>query len=100
MEPFLNLRTSQDLVVLGPSVLADHQGFVPAPIDTSSISLPGALCCIREKLSHNLHEVWARNKIEAGFRFGEVRRRGREGREGRRGKGDEVVVERGKKEES
>ena len=75
-------------MVLGPSVLADHQGFIPAPIDTGSVLLPDPLYSVRERLAHNLHEVWARNKIEAGFRFGEVRRRGRGGGgRGRRGRG-------------
>ncbi len=37
LKPFLNLGSS-DLVVCGPSIVADHQGFVPAPINTDKVS--------------------------------------------------------------
>ena len=83
MQPFLNLGTTQDLNVLGPEVLTTYQGFVPAPIDTGGVSLPDPLYTIRDQLAHNLHEVWAKNKIEAGFSFAEVREREGEGGRGR-----------------
>ena len=71
--PFIHLGTTEDLTVSGPVVRASYQGFVPAPIDTQGRPLSDPLQSIRGQLAHNLHEVWAKNKIEAGYRFGEVR---------------------------
>ena len=82
LRPFLCLGTSQDLTVSGPPILTSNQGFVPAPIDTTSVTLPDPLHDIRDQLAHNLHEVWAKNKIEAGYRFAEVKRERKEEREG------------------
>ena len=72
LSPFISLGTSDDLSVAGPEVLASYEGFTPAPIDTSDVPLPDPLLGIRDQLAHNLHEVWAKNKIEAGYRFAEV----------------------------
>lgn len=72
LHPFICLGSSCDLAVAGPDIQASHEGFVPAPIDTGGLSLPGSLHGIKETLAHQLHEVWAKNKIEAGFTFAEV----------------------------
>ena len=72
LHPFISLGSSGDLAVAGPEIQASHEGFVPAPIDTGGLSLPGSLHGIREQLTHQLHEVWAKNKIEAGYTFAEV----------------------------
>ena len=72
LHPFISLGSSCDLAVAGPDIQASHEGFVPAPIDTGGLSLPGSLHGIKETLAHQLHEVWAKNKIEAGFTFSEV----------------------------
>lgn len=73
LHPFDHLGTSEDLAVSGPTVLASYQGFVPAPIDTGGKVLPDPLHYIRDELAHNLHEVWAKDKIEAGYRYSQVR---------------------------
>ena len=72
LHPFITLGNSGDLSVAGPEIHASHEGFVPAPIDTGGLSLPGSLLGIRERLATQLHEVWAKNKIEAGYTFAEV----------------------------
>ena len=72
LQPFVSLGTSADLAMSGPEVLASHEGFAPAPIDTGGLSLPSTLNGIRDQLAHQLHEVWAKNKIEAGYTFAEV----------------------------
>lgn len=41
MESFLNLGSYSDLIVCGPSIVADHQGFIPAPINTAKVSWTG-----------------------------------------------------------
>ena len=74
LRPFITLGTSGDLAVTGPEIHASHEGFVPAPIDTGGLSLPAALHGVRERLAQQLHEVWAKNKIDAGYTFAEVRR--------------------------
>lgn len=37
------------------------------------ITLPNYIESIRDKLAENIHEMWAMNKIEAGWSFGERR---------------------------
>lgn len=60
--------------ILGPAIEATQDGsFVPHPVDTSSIVLPNYIESIRDKLAENIHEVWATNKIEAGWTFSDMR---------------------------
>lgn len=35
--------------------------------------LPGFVETVRDKLAENIHEMWAMNKIEAGWMYGEYR---------------------------
>ena len=37
LRPFLCQGMATELLVTGPAILADHQGFVPAPINTSKV---------------------------------------------------------------
>lgn len=45
----------------------------PNPIDTSSINLPSDLLDLTEKIAENVHEVWSQNRINDGWKYGEVR---------------------------
>ena len=45
----------------------------PNPIDTSTISLPNDLLELTEKIAENVHEVWSQNRINDGWKYGEVR---------------------------
>ena len=76
LQQFRNLGDPAELLVHGPSFTSDFEAFVPAPIDTSGVSLPDPVkrCGLQEKLAKNIHELWSRNKIDLGYSFGEVRR--------------------------
>ncbi|KAI4471407.1 ran binding protein 9-related [Holotrichia oblita] len=67
---FGNLNKS---VLAGPLQVEDDTAFVPNPVDTSMVSLPSYIESIKDKLAENIHEMWAMNKIEAGWQWGEVR---------------------------
>ncbi len=45
----------------------------PAPIDSSDIVLPSDLTTLVEKLSENVHEIWAAERLKDGWTYGEVR---------------------------
>lgn len=47
--------------------------YVPQPMDTSEIQLPEELNTLIEQMSKNVHEVWAKNRIEQGWTYGEKR---------------------------
>lgn len=60
-------------VLAGPWLVEDDSAFVPKPVDTSTVSLPASVETIKDKLAENIHEMWALNKIEAGWTWGERR---------------------------
>ncbi|XP_070851060.1 ryanodine receptor isoform X14 [Drosophila suzukii] len=60
-------------VLAGPWLIEDDNAFVPKPVDTTGVSLPSSVDQIKEKLAENIHEMWALNKIEAGWSWGEHR---------------------------
>ena len=47
--------------------------YVPQPMDTSDISLPEDLNVLIEQMAKNVHEVWAKNRFEQGWTYGEER---------------------------
>ena len=47
--------------------------YVPQPMDTSDISLPEEFTPLIEEMAKNVHEVWAKSRIEQGWSFGEKR---------------------------
>ena len=49
------------------------KNYVPQPMDTSDVQLPVELDELVEKLSKNVHEVWAKSRISQGWRYGEER---------------------------
>ncbi len=61
-------------VIVGPNIeLIDDAAFVPHPVDTKEINLPQYIESVRDKLAENIHEVWAANKIDAGWVYSEAR---------------------------
>ena len=76
MLPFHCVGHEVDIVVNGPSVLSDFESFVPNPIDTSQIVLPDSIAStvgsMRHLLAKNIHEVWSKNKIDAGYTYAPV----------------------------
>jgi hypothetical protein len=47
--------------------------YEPTPIDTSRVTLSPALSELTELLSRNAHDVWARQRIAEGWRWGPAR---------------------------
>jgi len=47
--------------------------YIPKPIDTTGVELPKELEQLVEKMSKNVHEVWAETRIKQGWRYGEQR---------------------------
>ncbi|MBO4416946.1 MAG: Ryanodine receptor Ryr [Bacteroidales bacterium] len=50
-----------------------HARYIPAPVDTSDVALPSSLLDLTEVISRNTHEVWARKRIDEGWRYGAQR---------------------------
>lgn len=47
--------------------------YIPKPKDTSDVRLPAELEWLAEEIARNVHEVWAANRIEEGWTYGEKR---------------------------
>ena len=47
--------------------------YIPSPMDVSEIDLPKELDELVEKMAENVHEVWAKARIEEGWRYGKER---------------------------
>lgn len=73
IEPCFNFGDVSKGLLYGPTLIGEMQVFVPNPIDTSTIQLPAYIENVRDKLAENIHELWAMNKIERGWSYGEVR---------------------------
>ncbi|KAJ8044966.1 Ryanodine receptor 2 [Holothuria leucospilota] len=73
IEPCLHFGDLEEGHMYGPSQMMHHSTFVPAPVDTSEVTLPGYIEMLRDKLAENIHELWCMNKIEAGWTWGPVR---------------------------
>lgn len=52
---------------------AHGYGYVPSPIDTSSVRLPSSVLAVGELIAENCHEVWATGRIGDGWTWGETR---------------------------
>lgn len=47
--------------------------YKPKPLDTSGIQLSPELLELTEKIAENVHDVWATERIEQGWKYGEER---------------------------
>ena len=47
--------------------------YQPAPIDTSGVTLTKGIRDLTEQLAKNAHEVWARQRLAEGWRYGAER---------------------------
>lgn len=47
--------------------------YTPKPIDTSDIQLPKELNPLLEAMAKNVHEIWAQERINQGWTYGEKR---------------------------
>ncbi len=49
------------------------KNYVPEPVDTSDVKLPVELDELVEKIAKNVHDVWAQNRLDEGWVYGEQR---------------------------
>lgn len=47
--------------------------YQPQPVDTSGVVLPPGITALTERLARNAHEVWARQRMAGGWRWGAAR---------------------------
>lgn len=47
--------------------------YTPEPVDTNDVTIPEELMILAEKMSRNVHEVWAKSRINQGWTWGEKR---------------------------
>ena len=47
--------------------------YIPHPIEAEGITLPKELEELSELMAKNVHEVWAKTRIEQGCKYGETR---------------------------
>ncbi|XP_026743410.1 LOW QUALITY PROTEIN: ryanodine receptor [Trichoplusia ni] len=73
LEPCFYFGNLAKRALAGPPLVQDDTAFVPTPVDTMQITLPSYVEQIRDKLAENIHEMWAMNKIEAGWMYGDQR---------------------------
>ena len=45
--------------------------YTPSPVDTANIQLPEELMALAEAISKNVYEVWAQNRMNEGWTYGE-----------------------------
>jgi hypothetical protein len=45
----------------------------PTPVDTSSVTLTPEIVALTELLARNAHDVWARQRLADGWRYGNKR---------------------------
>lgn len=50
-----------------------NKKYVPSPVDTSDVELPEELYPLIEEMARNVHEVWAKNRMDDGWTYGDVR---------------------------
>lgn len=50
-----------------------NKEYSPQPINTDNIQLPEKLVELTENLAENTHEIWAKQRLEEGWKYGEER---------------------------
>ena len=50
-----------------------EKNYVPQPMDVSDVLLPEELDELVEKLAENVHEVWAKSRMDQGWTYGPER---------------------------
>lgn len=51
----------------------EHSTYLPQPVDTSYVELSAELLELAEKMAENVHDVWAKTRIEQGWTYGPER---------------------------
>ena len=47
--------------------------YIPEQMDLSSVDLPESLIQLSERIAENVHEVWAKARMDEGWTYGEKR---------------------------
>jgi ryanodine receptor 2 len=47
--------------------------YIPSPIDLSEVELPNDINSLVELIAKNVHDVWAKQRIEEGWTYGEIK---------------------------
>ena len=47
--------------------------YIPEPMDLSLVDLPESLIQLSERIAEDVHEVWAKARIDEGWTYGEKR---------------------------
>jgi ryanodine receptor 2 len=47
--------------------------YKPNPIDTTDVEIPKEIVELTEKIAENVHEVWAKSRIDEGWIYGKER---------------------------
>lgn len=47
--------------------------YIPRPVDTRDINLPAEMIPLIEEMARNVHEIWAKNRIDDGWTYGPER---------------------------
>lgn len=50
-----------------------ESNYIPRPIDITDVKLPDELLELAEDMAKNVHEVWARTRIQQGWTYGKER---------------------------
>lgn len=50
-----------------------EESYVPRPIDVSGVELPEALGALVEALAENVHDTWAKGRMDEGWTYGAMR---------------------------
>lgn len=50
-----------------------NSDYVPTPVNLNNVILPEELIKLTENLARNTHEVWAKTRLEQGWKWGETR---------------------------
>ncbi len=53
--------------------ISGSNGYVPAPVDISDVQLPEEIYEAVELMAKNVHEVWAKERMDEGWTLGPVR---------------------------
>ena len=51
----------------------DKIKYTPKPVDTSDVSLTSDMLELTELIAKNVHEIWAKQRIEEGWTFGPIK---------------------------
>lgn len=51
----------------------EHNTYTPKPVDTSQVELSEDLLELAERMAENVHDVWAKTRMEQGWTYGAER---------------------------